>query len=205
MNREPQGDALEPTCVREVNGRTDKFLFASPYISKTMAFSFDYHDKGEIIMNGGIDGTRDEFAIICDRETTLTRPRHIQLFAFSGDGFETLSGRQSVSTRRVPWAEADCLFVSHDVEDTMRYGLQIFSTDKTLDQLLAENFCEKYCDMQGSDGERLYQLVRDQGFRWENQARNLNPTPQLLDLFSALSRQQQAPLSGPAHKTINFS
>jgi hypothetical protein len=203
VNREPVGDALEPTCEREVNGRTDKFLFATSYISKAMAFSFDYHDDGEIICNGSIDGTRDEFAIICDRANTLSRPRHIQLFAFSGEGFESLSegARQSVSTKRMPFAEAECLFISNDVEDTMRYGLQIFATDKTLDQLLDEGFLENWRgDGKFTQIDWLHHLVRNEGFHWENQERNLNPNQKLLDSFSNLTRQQGTvpSLTGPA-------
>lgn len=206
MNREPQGDALQPTCEREVNGRVDKFLFASPYISKTMAFSFDYHDKGEIIMNGGIEGTRDEFAIICDRDNTLSRPRHIQLFAFSGEGFEPLSegARQSVSTKPVPFKEADCLFVSQDVEDTMRYGLQIFSTDKTLDQLFEDGFIDKFHEGDASLADRLYHLVRSEGFHWENQDRGINPNPELLARFEALARLQASASAPIYNKTPDF-
>jgi len=175
-----------------VNGRTDKFLFATSYISKAMAFCFDYHDKGEIICNGGIEGTRDEFAIICDRDNTLSRDRHIQLFAFSGEGFESLSegARQSVSTKRIPFAQAECLFISNDVEDTMRYGLQIFSTDKTLDQLWDEEFLEnRSCAGEFTQAGWLHHLVRNEGFRWENQERNLNPNQRLLETFSDLARQ----------------
>lgn len=192
MNREPIGDALEPTCVREVNGRTDTFLFASPYISKTMAFSFDYHGTGEIIMNGAIDGTQDEFAIICDSVNTLSRPRHIQLFSFPDEGFTPLHprARQCVSTRPIPFTETECLFVSQDVEDTMRYGLQIFSTEKTVEELLDDGFFEKFQAMPGTTEECLWQLVRDQGFCWENQVRNVNPNPKLLDLFSAVPYRQ---------------
>lgn len=192
MNKDPEGDAIQPTCEREVNGRTGKFLFATPYISKAMAFSFDYHDKGEIICNGGIEGTRDEFAILCNRDVTLNAPRHIQLFSFSGEGFERIhpeSSRQYVSERPVLFNQADCLFISHDVEDTMRYGLQIFSTTKTREQLLEENFFDQMNDVRSTE-ERLLNLVQNEGFVWENQARDIHPTPKLLNVFDGRSPRQ---------------
>lgn len=90
LYKEPEGDQLLPTCEREVNGRTDKFLFAATHLSKALAFAFSYHD-GEIICNGGIDETDEEFALVCGGKATLDKERHIRVYGFSSKGFERTS------------------------------------------------------------------------------------------------------------------
>lgn len=192
MNREPEGDALMPTCEREVNGRTERFLFATPYLSKSLAFAFDYHDGKEIICNGGIDGTDHEFAIICDRDHTLSVPRTITVFAFPDTGFEDIpSARQCVSTKPVPFTEAKPVLEFDNIDGLMHHGLQIFSTSKTLDQLLDEDFfSQKKSNV--SNEAWLCNLVCREGFVWENLDRNINPTPKLLDQYNLTTAAQGA-------------
>jgi hypothetical protein len=140
VNHPMTGDSLQPRCLREVNGRKDTFLFAATRLSKALAFAFDYHselpESPGIICNGAIDGTPDEFAIICNRNKTLNELSHIKVYAFPADGFEYVDpgteSRQSVSTQAMPLSKAKMLLETSNVEDLMRHGLQIFSTDKTL-------------------------------------------------------------------------
>jgi hypothetical protein len=193
MNREAVGDNLMATCEREVNGRTDKFLFATPYMTKALAFSFDYYGT-EIICNGNVGDTPHEFAIICDRDETLAKPRPIRVYSFSPDGFENVGegSRQYVSSRPVYFKDTKIVFETNDVNEIMKRGLQVFSTPKTIDQLLAENFHEQFSRAATLE-ESLYDLTR-QGYVWENRARNLNPTPELAQAFGSL---QQSKPSGP--------
>jgi hypothetical protein len=103
LYRTPEGEALLPTCEREVNGLTAKFLFAATHLSKALAFSFSYHGPNpEIIMNGGIGDSPDEFAIVCGGQEVLNRPRHIRVYGFPDEGFEHIEGaRQAVSEQPV--------------------------------------------------------------------------------------------------------
>lgn len=199
LYREPEGKTLNPTCVREVNGQEESFLFAASYFTKALAFAFSYHsDKGEIICNGGIDGSPDEFAIICNRDETLNAPRHIRVFSFSSRDFEQAWGpesRQYVSTQPLAFAETQCVFEAGNIEDLMRQGLQIFSTDKTLEKLMAQNFHETAGLPAQSNNEWLRNLVRDEGFIWENRDRGINPTPQLMKLFEKPSVKLAAQLT----------
>ncbi len=187
LYRAPEGEMLNPTCVRKVNGREERFLFAASYFAKALAFAFSYHsDKGEIICNGGIDGSPDEFAIICNRGETLNMPRHIRVFSFSSNNFEqawNAASRQYVSIRPVDFQNTQLVFETQNVEDLMRKGLQIFSTDKTFEELMAENFHETVGLPANSNNEWLRNLVRDEGFLWENQQRGVNPNQILLVLF----------------------
>lgn len=181
MNREPVGDALMPTCEREANGRTERFLFATPYMSKALAFAFDYHEGKEIICNGGIDGTDDEFAIICDRNRTLNAPRVIRLYAFDDPGFEDIpKARQCVYDHPVPLIETRLVLESDNVEDLMLRGLQIFSTPQTLDALCEQNFLEKMHDCPDNESW-LVDLVAKEGFVWENLNRDVSPTAKILE------------------------
>jgi hypothetical protein len=198
MTREAQGDCLMATCEREVNGRTDKFLYATPYFTKALAFSFDYYGD-EIICNGDIDGTRDEMAIICNRDHTMTRQRPISVYAFSSEGFESVghSSRQLVSTRPVPFKRTGIVFQTSDVRDIMKRGLQIFSTNRTIDDLMAENFHDQFIKA-ATQTEVLFDLVTAQGFAWENYEHDLNPTLKLIDDFQSIRAGQKVSAPNPA-------
>ncbi len=183
VNRPVTDDSLRPTCLREVNGRKDTFLFAATHLSKALAFAFDYHNESPgIICNGAIDGTPDEFAIICNRDKTLNELPYIKVYAFPADGFEYADpgteSRQSVSTQAMPLAKAKVVLETSNVEDLMRHGLQIFSTDKTFDQLGGQKFFDSGNAVTNEDW--LGQLLKTGNFHWENHERGLNPTPELL-------------------------
>jgi hypothetical protein len=193
VNREPEGDALQPTCLRNVNGRTEKYLFATPYLSKALAFAFDYHN-GEIICNGSVDGTPDEFAIVCNRSETLNAPRHIRVFSFSGKNFEQAydaESHQCVSTHPVPFKDTKTVLETQNIDDLMRGGLQIFSTEKQCDELLAEDFFGRAGQPAATNIEWLRNLVKDEGFVWENKERGVNPNQALTDFFDAKPKTQQ--------------
>ena len=189
LYRQPEGNALKATCEREVNGHTGTFLFAATHLTKALAFSFSYHDS-EIMCNGGIGKTTDEFAIICNRSQTLNAPRHIRVFAFSAEGFEHVGrpehdSRQMVSPKDMPFDKTRLVFETQDVQDIMKQGLQIFSTDKTVDELFAENFFDT--DRPHMTQEQwLHSLVQRPDFTWENKAQGINPNKLLLSEFSRL-------------------
>lgn len=193
LYREPEGDALRASCEREENGRRDKFLYAATCLTKALAFSFSYHDEGEIICNGGIDGAPEEFAVVCERSKTMNAPRHIRVLAFSGDGFEDVGegSRQQVSTKDMPFEKTKLVFETTSLNDTMAHGLQIFSTEKTIDELFTEDFF-------GGDRphmtqkEWLHSLTKRPDFIWENKARDINPSPFLKREFAVLDAAQSS-------------
>jgi hypothetical protein len=191
INRLPEGDFIRPDRVREVNGRREKFLFATPYISKALAFAFSYRDE-EIICNGGLEDSADEYAIVCDSARTLERMRYARVYAFSAQGFEkaeqceafigTGDSRQFVSTAAVPFSQASLVLEIHNIDDLMRHGLQIFSSPKTEKQLSGEGFMDLDI-FSGSDKEWLRQKWRQTPLAWENLLRNINPNPSLRQFF----------------------
>lgn len=178
INRPLLGDALQPTCVREINGVTDTFLFAATHLTKALAFAFDYHaTEPGIIRNGGIKGTPDEYAIVCNRGKTLGQLPSIKVYAFAADGFQHVDpgwdSRQCVSTQAVPLSKARLVLETSSVDDLMRHGLQIFSTDKTFDELGRQQFLDR--DSTLPTTEWLAGLLKSGAFRWENHQRGLSP------------------------------
>lgn len=77
----PLGDSLEPRTLREVNGRSDHYLFASHVLSKSLAFAFSYM-KQEILLNAAVPGSKDEIALVFDRENVMNRNRQITVYEF---------------------------------------------------------------------------------------------------------------------------
>ena len=196
LYKEPEGDALKVTCDREVNGRTDRFLFAATHLTKALAFSFSYHTD-EIICNGGINDTTEEYAVICNRSKTLSAPRHVRVLAFSGEGFELVGRaeqdtRQMVSTKDMPFKNTSLVFQTDNVQDIMKQGLQIFSTEKTVDELFAEDFFgEKRENM--SQKEWLHSLTKRSDFTWENNVQEINPSTVLLESFKKYNQRGNTP------------
>ena len=205
LYREPEGDALRVTCEREVNGRTEKFLFAATHLTKALAFAFSYHDD-EIMCNGGIDGTTEEFAVVCNRSKTMNAPRHTRVLAFSGEGFEPVGrvdqdSRQMVSTKDMPFKNTTLVFETDNVQDIMRQGLQIFATDKTPDELFAEDFFGgRGAEM--SQREWLHSLTKRSDFTWENKAQGINPSVSLLESFKKYDQRDAAPKSGLPYPSL---
>lgn len=194
LYQKPEGPALKATCEREVNGRSNKFLFAASHLTKSLAFSFSYHaspEEGEIICNGSIDETPDEFAVICRRSITLNAPRHIRIFAFSSEGFESAwkGGRQYVSPVDMPFEKTKLVFETSNVQDIMRKGLQIFSTEKTVEDLWNLGFMDhKFL----GNKPWLHDAIRNKGFVWENEAQNINPNQYLAGKFKEYDHRSLA-------------
>ena len=195
LYREPEGEALKATCEREVNGHTGTFLFAATHLTKALAFAFSYHDD-EIMCNGGLSGSTDEFVVVCNRSKTLNAPRHTRVLAFSAEGFEHVGriehdSRQMVSPKDMPFENTTLVFEAKGIEELMKQGLQIFSTDKTTDELFAENFFDSDRPTM-TQSQWLHSLTQRPDFTWENKARGINPNAQLLNKFAELDAAGRA-------------
>lgn len=192
LYKNPIGNELKPTCVREVNGLTDTFLFAATHLSKAMAFSFSYHD-GEIICNGGINETEDEFALVCGGQEALDKDRNIKIYGFSSEGFEEISGaRQCVSTEPVAFKDTELVLETSDIKDLMRNGLQVFSIDEKIDELDVGKFMDHY---NGLRGGLLYNLLKEGRARWINDENGINPNEKLKLEFANLDKFKEKNLN----------
>ncbi|MBU0800176.1 MAG: hypothetical protein KKA05_04150, partial [Alphaproteobacteria bacterium] len=195
LYKQPEGDALLPLSERHENGRTDKFLYATHSLSKALAYTFAYHGQGEIACNGSLQGTPDEFAVICDRDKTMNAARHIRVFSFSSNGFEPAGDasttRQWVSTKKMPFADTTLCFETRDLNEVMRNGLQIFSYAGSIDDLYGPNgLLNGYSQKASSNVDFLVRMVKDGVLRWENMAptpdgRSRHPTPQVQAAMTA--------------------
>jgi 8-oxo-dGTP pyrophosphatase MutT (NUDIX family) len=177
LYREPEGDALQPTYRGTINGREGTYLFAATHFTKALAFAFSYHDR-EVAGNGAIEGTPDEFVIVCRRTQTLSAPRHVRVYSFGSECFEPVAksnSRQCVSERPVAFRDTRLIFEARGIDALMHHGLQIFSTDKTLEELMSGGFCEPAGSGRKSTVDLLRDLVRSEGFTWENREREINP------------------------------
>ncbi|HEY8189872.1 MAG TPA: hypothetical protein VIF12_04255, partial [Micavibrio sp.] len=173
-----------PLSLRTEGGREEKFLYATPYLAKALAFAFSYHDL-EILCNGGIDGSAGEFAVVTGGEKTLQAPRHIRVFAFSDDGFEqTCDERQFVSTRPVPFSKTKLVLETTDISEFMRHGLQIFLLEQPGCDLVQNDFMDRFY---GAHSEMLLRLMKKDNARWINQERGINPSVLLANDFRRLS------------------
>jgi len=140
--------------------------------------------------NGGIDGTDEEFALVCGGQATLDKDRHIRIYSFSSEGFEQIPGaRQSVSTVPVEFKDTEIVLETTNIKDLMRNGLQIFLIDETVDELDAQLFLDRYNSMKGG---LLYNLVKEGRIRWINEEMNVNPSAQLKSEFSSLSQYKES-------------
>lgn len=196
LYKDPEGDALLPLSERTENGRTDKFLYATHNFAKALAYAFSYHNRQDIGGNGQIDGTPDEFALVCTRDKTMAEPRNVRVYAFSSKGFEPSNGcpsiaRQWVSTKPVPFADAQLSYRTTDVFDLMRKGLQIFSIAQGPDEFYASGLADKYWNMGGPE-KMLPAMVRDGVAVWENRDRphpegkSLYPNKKIMAALNAL-------------------
>lgn len=178
-----------------MNGRTAKYLFAATHLSKALAFAFDYYG-GEIFSNGGLENSTEEYAIICNRSKTFGTPRRIQILSFLSEGFEEAwpgtDSRQAVSTESLPVGKTCVVLETSDVNDLMRHGLQLFSTDKTVEQLFEEDI-EAYFAKAGGPRQGLAGLVETKGFYWENRIRNINPDAELLEKLGPYAADHISP------------
>lgn len=195
VNQPVQGNALLPTCERTVNGQEGNYLFAATHLSKALAFAFDYKSEcPDIVRNGGIAGTDDEFVIICKGEKTLREMPLVEVYAFDSETFEQAwpgqESRQFVSQHPLPLAKTKLVLKTNNVEDLMRHGLQIFSTEKTFSELGGAEFLD--LDSAVPDEDWLMQLLDRGDFRWENKERQINPTPQLLELHGVSRKKPMA-------------
>ena len=192
LNKPPQGDALQVTCERDVNGRTGQFLFAATHLSKALAFSFSYHDE-EVLCNGAIEDTDDEFIIICGGQKTLDKNRNITVLKFSAEGFEPIKGgRQCVSESAIKFSDTDTVLQATSIHELMQNGLQIFLLDEDLDQDKADTYFEFF---EGKcPAEYLSFLMKNQNMRWINAECNIGINSVLEDNLSAY-----IDLNAPAH------
>lgn len=189
LYKEPEGEALLPTCEREVNGRTDTFLYAATHMSKALAFSFSYHE-GEVCLNSGIPDTDEEFVIVCGGQPTLDKPRHVRVYGFADDGFEEIQGyRQAVSRNAVNFSDTQLVLETTDIKDLMENGLQIFLMQETADEWEKEEMFETYVQKQGGI---LYNLVREGRAHWINMEQSVNPNQKLLCNFRREDRRRAA-------------
>jgi 8-oxo-dGTP pyrophosphatase MutT (NUDIX family) len=189
LYKAPEGEALEPTCRRNENGREDCYLFATPYLSKALAFSFSYHNGKDICMNGPLEGTPEEFAIICNRSETMAAPRPARVYAFSSEGFEPIPGaRQYVSTNSVSFNRTILSFETNHVHDVMMNGVQVFSVEETPEQFFRSGGLNDRYSSGVSNEEMLYRLMRDGHAQWENWKQNVGASPKLLDRFRQMER-----------------
>lgn len=186
-----EGEFLRPDMgkEREINGIRAKWLYATPYISKTLIFAFDW--TSEAIIGGSVAGTDQQFITICERSKTMRKDVSFKVYAFDGRGhgfqktlsgeayirsrYEKLDTREFVTQQLIPISALRLAHEVNSINDAMKLGLQIFSTEKTKQELMNEDFL----------GERYYLTPLMQwyaslparGFTWENGARNVNAHP----------------------------
>lgn len=173
LYKTPQGNALLPLSDRVENGKRSLYLYATHSFSKAMAYAFSYH-SGEICANGLIQGTPDEFAIVCRR--MLDDKRLTRIFNFSSRGFAPVGGcpsvaQQWVSEKPQPFAQAALCYQTGDIHELMRRGLQIISVDMTAPEFTQAGLAAKYLGMPGANENMLAALIRDGIGRWENRER----------------------------------
>ncbi len=209
LYKDPQGDALLPLSDREENGKRAFYLYATHAFSKAMAYAFSYH-TGEIRCNGSIQGTPDEFAIVC--RDMLDDPRHVRIYSFSSKGFDPVDGcpsraRQWVSTDAKPFSETEMCYETTDIHELMRRGLQIISVDMTAEELDSQqpSLMQKYFDVSDSNVGMLAAMIHDGVGRWENRERthpngysSLRPNEKIQAALDALTgRKPQEPAPAP--------
>jgi 8-oxo-dGTP pyrophosphatase MutT (NUDIX family) len=209
LYKDPQGDALLPLSDRTVNGRRDNFLFATHHFSKAMAYAFSYHNRQDIGGNGQIDGTPDEFAIVCTRDKTMNEPRNLRIYSFSSNGFEPMDGcpsiaRQWVSTSAVKFKDTELCYETTDVHELMRRGLQIISVAMGPDEFYSSGLADKYWNTPGPSENMLAAMIRDGVGKWENKERthpngvsSLRPNEKIQAALDALTGRKPAG-PGPA-------
>lgn len=192
-----EGDFLRPDMgkEREINGVTAKWLYASPYISKTLIFAFDW--QNEAIIGGSVAGTDQQFITVCERSRTMQKPVSLKVYSFAGKGhgfqktlageayirskYEKLDTREFVTQQPIPLSALTLAHEVNSIEDAMRLGLQIFSTERAKQELLDEDFLgESYYKTPLME---WYAGLPERGFVWENGAQNVNAHPVIQELL----------------------
>lgn len=176
----PQGDALEPRNMFN-SGQGEKLLFATHYMTKALAFAFSYHSSLEGVCNGGIEGTPDEYIIVCNRDDTMRAPRPARVYAFSSYNFEPFGdarkSQQWVSRAPVKFSDARLCFEGTAPRHLMQQGLQIFSYAGSAAALCGIDdkggLLQAYWDKARSNVDVLARMTGDGLLRWENRARGL--------------------------------
>jgi hypothetical protein len=111
----PGGHGLEPRTIRDVNGQTAPYLFATHVLSKSLAFVFSYM-KEEILFNAGVSDTSEEVAVVFNRAHVMDRPRQISVYRFQNDGFTPVEDyhqtRQWVSKEPVPFSDTELILTA---------------------------------------------------------------------------------------------
>jgi len=198
LHRAPQGAALLPTCEREIDGVTDHYLFAATCVSKSLAFAFSYHGASpEIVMNGGIYGTSEEFCILIGGDETLNAKRNIQVLSFSSAGFKEIGhgSRQAVSTAPLPFSQTSTILETDNIDDLMRNGLQIFC----LNEPNVENALEMIARHDAkSTMAMLTALMVEENMRWINVERSISPYQKLRKSFAKLGFPDNSQLHSSA-------
>jgi hypothetical protein len=193
--------------VRQQLGMTAEdqtpLIFASPYITKSMAFGFQGVLQ-EKIMNSSIEGSDGELVLMCDRDKAMARERNVTIYAVSDENFVTLpyAQRQCVSTKEIPFTKAQIVFQAKNSEDLMRGGVQVLIFRETYAELNAAGVVDEALNNAKSDTNALHKyfggLIKEGKLIWENQARGINPNPVLAqEMGIELKAPQQAVLKKP--------
>lgn len=176
--RDHEGDdEIAPSINKYVNGRHDKFVMASHYKSKALANAFS-REEGELLFNGDIKGTADEFVVICDRDWALGRDRDAHLFSFSSAGFERVMSpvgptRKWVCAQPVSKSRAHETRAIHDPTKLMRMGLQIISLpQRAID--IDPDFTDRLSNSR-SLMDDLRWMIHSGVAKWENAIAGINP------------------------------
>lgn len=182
MRNTTQGNQLELGHEREINGVVGRYLFATPYLSKVMMFAFDWH-AGEAILGGAVEGTDDQYIVICERSKTLQKPISLFIYELPSDNFKKcLSGspyvgkpadtREYYSHMSVPLSQTRIAFHISSIDELMRHGLQIFSTEKSMQELKQQGFMN--LTSRTTSEMSIIQYYHDFQMTWENRERKVN-------------------------------
>lgn len=210
MPATPQGDHINvslgygssiSTDVREKLSvaSTEKvpLVFATPYMSKSLAFGFSYHDK-EILLNASISDDV-EYVVIVDRDSAMRKERDITVFRFQDTGFVDLpNARQCVSAHNVSFRDTEVALKAKNVEDLMHAGLQVLSLKKSMDEVGGFEFFEK--DMRKNGGtlsQCLGRMIKQGVLVWENQALGVNPHAAIKKEFGLAVKSVEQSINKP--------
>lgn len=182
----PHGAGLEPLTIRDVNGQTAPYLFATHVLSKSLAFNFSYM-KEEILMNAGIPNTEAELAVVFDRVQVMDRPRQISVYAFDNKNFIPVENyhetRQWVSKNSVPFSDTDVVLTAKKAADLLDKGLQVFSFEPPM-AYYRSLYGENFSDFLITHLRHFY----DRGeLVWENAARGVSPHIGALAVLNSFS------------------
>lgn len=178
------GTKIPPHIVKALDLKTHDenykggtpLLFATPYLSKALAFGMT---KGGSLFNASVPEHDVEILVTCNRDETMSKARDITVYAFPDQGFMDLEAekRQSVSKHAVPFAAAKVVLHAKNASDLMRAGLQIFSFAESFEDIPSPMDMMKKNNW--SDVQYVAAMIKSGKLLWENQARGLNPHPGL--------------------------